>query len=180
VSLAGGERVGGEAAGETVGVVGGVCAPGPHKGDCRERGVAHRFDQKWAFRGSACARWLRLAAFLFGNGIKCNGHRRTHLLHLVFNRPCVALLRTLCFFFDFFGDFKASLATTTHSLLEPWPAMSKRKQSITFLPGDCVHLAPHSTTTFDPVGSMAVISTLFERRPTCQQKMIYLALTHRD
>ena len=48
-------------------------------------GVTHRFDQKWAFRGSEWARWLRLVAFLFGNGIKCHGHRQT-----LANRPCVA------------------------------------------------------------------------------------------
>ena len=65
VSLAGGERVGGEAAGETVGVVGGVCAPGPHKGDCRERGVAHRFDQKWAFKGSAVLARVGFVSSLF-------------------------------------------------------------------------------------------------------------------
>ena len=58
--------------------------PGPHRGDCRERGVAHRFDLKWAFRDSMLARWLRLVAFLFGSGIKCNGHRQT-----LDNDPCV-------------------------------------------------------------------------------------------
>ena len=31
-----------------------------------------RFDQNWAFRGSEWARWLRLVACLFGNGIKSN------------------------------------------------------------------------------------------------------------
>ena len=35
--------------------------------------ITHRFDQKWAFRGSEWARWLGLVAFLLGNHIKCRG-----------------------------------------------------------------------------------------------------------
>ena len=48
--------------------------------------VAQAFRLKVSFRGSEWAHWLRLIAFLLGNGIKRNGHRQTHL---VFNRPTV-------------------------------------------------------------------------------------------
>ena len=43
------------------------------------------FRPKVRFRGSEWARWLRLVALLFGNGIKCHG-RRQHLD----KRPTVA------------------------------------------------------------------------------------------
>ena len=48
------------------------------------------FRPKVRFRGSEWARWLRLVAFLFGNGIKCNGRRQT-----LDNDPCVALKATI-------------------------------------------------------------------------------------
>ena len=51
------------------------------------------FRPKVRFRGSEWARLLRLVAFLFGNGIKCKGHRQTCVTQVGENAKRVSWIR---------------------------------------------------------------------------------------